>query len=114
MAAEPRESKAAPSHSPRDFAARIHSPLSKFYLAREQSRQLRRLVNAQKILVVTVKKSHLKVSGGLKSQQTLTAWPFYQGYFRSVDLEMGVWVRLREVSAYKRCPLTRGVRLREA
>ena len=52
LAAKPREAsaeaarldfKAAPSHSPRDFAARIHSPLSKFYVAREQSRQLRRL-----------------------------------------------------------------------
>ena len=43
LAAKPRDSKASPFHSPRDFAARIHSPLSKFYLAREQSRQLRRL-----------------------------------------------------------------------
>ena len=45
LAAKPRDSdfKAAPSHSSRDFAARIHSPLPKVYLAREQSRQLRRL-----------------------------------------------------------------------
>ena len=42
MAAEPRDSKAVPFHSPRDFAARI-PPLSKFYFASEQSRQLRRL-----------------------------------------------------------------------
>ena len=37
-----REAK-APSHSHRDFVARIHSPLSKVYLLREQFRQLRRL-----------------------------------------------------------------------
>ena len=62
--------------------------------------------------VITVKivpkKSHLKVPGGLKSQQTLTAWPFpvycpfMGGYFSSVDYEMGLCVCLREVSAYVR------------
>ena len=51
--------KAATSHSPRDFAARIHSPLSKFYVAREQSRQLRRLtlsgiVHSQYINIITL------------------------------------------------------------
>ena len=50
----------------------------------------------------------LKVPGGLKSQQTLTTWPLlfhclFKGcYFSSVDLEMGVRVHLREVSAYRR------------
>ena len=51
----------------------------------------------------------LKVPGGLKTQQALTAWPdsllhcpFKGGYFSSVDLEMGVHVLLREVSAYGR------------
>ena len=51
LAAKPRDFKAAPFHSPRDFAARIHSPLSKFYLAREQSRQLRRLILIQIIFL---------------------------------------------------------------
>ena len=64
MAAEPserrsreipkRDFKAAPSHSPGDFAARIYSPLSKFYFAHEQSRQLSRLIPKRK-MHVTIK-----------------------------------------------------------
>ena len=50
----------------------------------------------------------LRVPGGLKSQETLTAghflfhYTFIGGYFRSVDLEMGVHVCLREVFTYGR------------
>ena len=46
----------------------------------------------------------LKVPGGLKSQQTLTTWdflfygPFKGGYFSSVDLKIGVCVRLQEAT----------------
>ena len=60
-AAKPRDFKAAPFHSPRDFAARIHSPLSKFYLAREQSRQLRRLRQKQKSLRRYMKGVHYRL-----------------------------------------------------
>ena len=73
----------------------------------------------------------LKVPGGPKSQKTLTDWPFslLLSVFSSVDLEVGVRVCLREVSAYGRlemssfsreiagktiwCPFMGGVRSRE-
>ena len=73
----------------------------------------------------------MKVPGGPKSQKTLTDWPFslLLSVFSSVDLEVGVRVCLREVSAYGRlemssfsreiagkaiwCPFMGGVRSRE-
>ena len=61
MADEPPMPLAVPSHSPRDFTARIHSPLSKFYVAREQSRQLRRLVCKYSFVCKAVKDNNLQL-----------------------------------------------------
>ena len=68
------------------------------------------LVNAQKCNCVEIvpRKSHLKVPGGLKASKLsqLGHFRFHclfeEGYFSSMDLEIGVRVCLREVSAYVR------------
>ena len=66
----------------------------------------------KKKITVKPKKSR-KFLVDIKASKISQLGPFKGGYFSSADLEMGVRVRLREVSAYERCPLTGGVRLQE-
>ena len=62
------------------------------------------LANAQKCInygKIVPKKYHFESSSKLSQLgHFLFHCPFKRGYFSSVDLEMGVRVRLREVSAY--------------